>query len=110
MGFFYLSFRLRQGKMKNEPMAKSLASAEAEAVINRNLEYIFRAEASVYERKFAHLKERADNIARALKVKLGREDIMSAVALSYEAADIYADMRGEKQSFAELFGDVNAPG
>ena len=46
--------------MKNEPMAKSLAGAEAEAVINQNLEYVFRAEASVYERKFAHLKERAD--------------------------------------------------
>ena len=93
--------------MKNEPMAKSLASAEAEAVINRNLEYMFRAESSVYERKFAHLKELADNIARALKIKLGKEDIMSAVALSYEAADIYADMRGKKRNFAELFDEVN---
>jgi hypothetical protein len=94
--------------MKNEPMAKSLAGAEAEAVINQNLEYVFRAEASVYERKFAHLKERADIIARTLKAKLGTADTMSAFSAPYEAADIYADMRGERLSFSELFGDVNS--
>jgi len=95
--------------MKNEPMAKSLAGAEAEVVINQNLEYIFRAEASVYERKFAHLKERADIIARTLKAKLGVANIMSAFSTPYEAADIYADMRGEKQNFSEIFGEVNEP-
>ena len=94
--------------MKNEPIAKSLAGAEAEAVINQNLEYVFRAEASVYERKFAHLKERADIIARTLKAKLGTADTMSAFSAPYEAADIYADMRGERLSFSELFGDVNS--
>jgi hypothetical protein len=94
--------------MKNEPMAKSLAGAEAEAVINQNLEYVFRAEASVYERKFAHLKERADIIARTLKAKLGTADTMSAFSAPYDAADIYADMRGERLSFSELFGDVNS--
>ncbi len=97
--------------MKNEPMARSLRSAaaesEAEAVITQNLEYIFRAEASVYERKFAHLKERADIIARSLKAHIGCDDIMQALSSSYEAADIYADMCGEKQSFGELFAEVN---
>ena len=99
--------------MKNEPMAQSIrratSEAEAEAVINKNLEYIFRAEASVYERKFAHLKERADMIARSLKVRLECDDIMQALSSSYEAADIYADMCGEKQSYAELFAEVNKP-
>lgn len=95
--------------MKNEPMARSLAGTEAEAVITRNLEYVFRAEASVHERKFAHLKERADMIARALKARLGASDVMSALSASYEAADIYAEMCGEKQSFSGLFADVNIP-
>ena len=99
--------------MKNEPMARShraaATEAEAEAVINQNLEYIFRAEASVYERKFAHLRERADMIARSLKVRLGCDNIMKAISSSYDAADIYADMCGEKQSFGELFAGVNKP-
>lgn len=99
--------------MKNEPMARSLcgaaAEAGAEAVITQNLEYIFRAEASVYERKFAHLRERADIIAHSLKARIGCDDIMRAISSSYEAADIYADSCGEKQSFSEFFADANKP-
>ena len=99
--------------MKNEPMARSLrgaaAEAEAEAVITQNLQYIFRAEASVYERKFAHLKERADIIARSLKARIGCKDIMEAISSSYEAADIYAEAYSEKPNFGELFADINKP-
>ena len=94
--------------MKNEPVARSLGdTAEAEAIITQNLKYIFRAEASVYERKFAHLKERADIIARTLKARIGCDDIMRALASSYEASDIYAEMCGEKLSFDGVFAEVN---
>ncbi|MBQ8448633.1 MAG: hypothetical protein IJX27_06865 [Clostridia bacterium] len=97
--------------MKNEQAAKSLygagTEAEAEAVIAKNLEYVFRAEAYAHERKFAHLKERAERIARALKAQTGSADIMDAVSDSYEAADIFASMRGEKQDFSKFFGKPN---
>ena len=98
--------------MKNDTAARSFPAksteAESEAVISQNLEYVFRAEASVYERKFAHLKERADIIARSLKEKLAKEDIMDAVADSYEASEIYASLIGEEQDFLRYFGTSNA--
>ncbi len=96
--------------MKNEPLVNGFSGsdAEAEAVIARNLEYIFRAEASVCERKFAHLKELADIISRSLKARLDCGDIMDAVSFSYDAADIFSDMRGEGQNFSGIFGEANA--
>lgn len=97
--------------MRNEPTVRSFRGenedAEAQAVVAGNLEYIFRAEASVYERKFAHLKERAGIIARMIKAKTGVSDIMDAVAHSYEASEIYADQKGGTQNFEACFAEVN---
>lgn len=97
--------------MKNENSVRgaSVASSDtqADAVISQNLEYIFRAEASVYERKFSHLKELAEIMARSLKKQTGCDDIMDAVSNTYEAADLYTELQGEKQDFSRFFGDVN---
>jgi hypothetical protein len=96
--------------MKNEPLASGFfgIDTETEAVITQNFEYIFRAEASVLERKFAHLKELAGIISRALKARFGCGDIMEAVSSSYDAADIFSDIRGEAQNFSDIFGEANA--
>jgi hypothetical protein len=100
--------------MKNETAAKSFsaqnAEAEANAVISQNLEYIFRAEASVHERKFAHLKERAEIIARSIKAQIGENDIMDAVSHSYEASEIYSSYNGEVRDFSRYFGEPNMAG
>ena len=97
--------------MKNETAAHGFsernAEAEENAVISQNLEYIFRAEASVHERKFAHLKERAEIIARAIKEQIGESDIMDAVSHSYDAAEVYASRKGEERDFSRYFGVVN---
>ncbi len=102
---------LRGKKMKNEPMAHGFfgknTETGAEAVISKNLEYVFCAEASVYERKFAHLRERADIIARLLKEKSGCADIMKAVATFNEATEIYEELKGERLDFSLYFDEVN---
>ena len=97
--------------MRNEPPVRSFPGenedARAQAVIEKNLEYMFRAEASAYERKFAHLKERAGIIARSLKAKSGVSDIMEAVSHFYESAEIFAEQRGERQDFTNYFAEAN---
>ncbi len=97
--------------MKNEPIARGSfgknAETGAEAVISKNLEYVFCAEASVYERKFAHLSERANIIARSLKEKSGCADIMQAVATFEEAAEIYGELKGERLDFSLYFDKIN---
>ncbi len=97
--------------MKNEHMARGFfaknTSPSAEAVISQNLEYVFSAEASVYERKFAHLCERADIIVHALREKSGCENIMQAVATFDEATEIYAELKGECSDFSLYFDEIN---
>lgn len=94
--------------MKNEASAQNFAAENADAVISKNLEYIFRAEASVHERRFAHICERARLIASVLKEKSGFSDIMDAVAHFDEASEIYSSMKGEKFEFGKYFGSASA--
>ena len=97
--------------MKNEPTAQGFfgnnAETGAEAVISQNLEYVFCAEASVYERKFAHLSERAAVIARLLKEKSNFADVMKAVAVFDEASEIYTELKGERMDFSLYFDEAN---
>jgi len=97
--------------MKNEPTARGFSAknteADAEAVISQNLEYVFRAEASAHERKFAHLKERAEIIARSIKTQIGEEDIMEAVSHSYDASEIYTLYDKKEQDFSRYFETVD---
>ena len=93
--------------MKNDTSAQNTALENADAVISQNLEDIFRAEASVCERKFAHLCERANIIARIIKAQFGGGDIMDAVAHLDAASEIYADTKGRGPEFSRLFADVN---
>ena len=97
--------------MKNEPTVRiSLdenTANDAESVISKNLERAFRIEASVYEIKFAHLRERANIIARALKAKSCSSNIMDALSHLYEAPEMYFSLKGEEFDFGSLFGNVN---
>ena len=94
--------------MKNDTSAQSGALRSAEAVISKNLEDIFRAEASVCERKFAHLRERANIIAKDIRARFGGGDIMDAVAHLDSASEMYADARGNGPDFERHFAPVNA--
>ena len=97
--------------MKNESAIRNSLDESpahnAESVISKNLEQAFRIEASVYEIKFAHLRERADIIARSIKARSGSSNIMDALAHLYEAPEIYFSHRGEECDFGALFGDAN---
>ena len=93
--------------MKNDTSAQNTALENADLVISQNLEDVFRAEASVCERKFAHLRERANIIARLIKEKFGGDDIMDAVAHFDAASEIYADTKGIGPEFSKIFADVN---
>ena len=93
--------------MKNETSSQKFGTEDAERVISENLEYIFRAEASAHERRFAHLRERARIIASTLKDSSGYADIMDAVAHFDEASEIYSSMKGEKLEFKEYFSSAS---
>lgn len=98
--------------MKNESAAKGFWTdsdeCAAEEVISKNLENVFRSEAYVYERKFAHLNERANIIAEKLKEGYACDDVMEAVASFYGASEIYVSLKGEAQDFGAYFGDSSA--
>ncbi|MBQ8404969.1 MAG: hypothetical protein IJX55_11225, partial [Clostridia bacterium] len=53
------------------------------------------------------LSERAAIIARSLKEKSDCTDIMKAVATFDEAAEIYAELKGERLDFSLYFDDIN---
>ncbi|MGN1094789.1 MAG: hypothetical protein ACI4QR_00205 [Eubacteriales bacterium] len=96
--------------MKNGSLADFPADANISGldnVISQNLDYISRLEASVYERKFAHLRDRAGIIAASLKKRSGYSDIMDAVAFYDLSAEIYDSFNGGKSRFPEFFDAVN---
>lgn len=93
--------------MKNDTSVQNGIFENADAVISKNLEDVFRAEASVCERKFAHLYERAKMIAGAIKESYGSGDIMDAVSHLYAASEIYAEGKGNAPDFSHYFGNVN---
>ncbi|MBO5022886.1 MAG: hypothetical protein J6D11_01005 [Clostridia bacterium] len=93
--------------MINDTSAQECVFENADAVISKNLEDIFRAEASVFERKFAHLCERANIIAQTIKANYGNGDIMDAVSHLDAASEIYALGKGEGPDFSGYFADVN---
>jgi hypothetical protein len=93
--------------MKNEAKLNSFgidsSETDLEQIIYRNLEDVFRSEACVHERKFAHLNERARLIADVLKKESGYDDIMDAVTSYREASEIYGNMKGTAQDFLDYF-------
>jgi hypothetical protein len=97
--------------MKNETVARGFFEKNSETgaqnIISKNLEYLFSAEASVYERKFAHLSERANIISRLLKERSCCADILKAVATFDEATEIYEDIKGERPNFSLYLDEVN---
>ncbi len=93
--------------MKNDTSVQGGAFKNADAVISKNLEDVFRAEASVCERKFAHLCERANMIAEAIRSSYGSGDIMDAVSHLDAASEIYAEGKGDGPDFSRYFGSVN---
>ncbi len=95
--------------MKNESFADGSYAAKAEETISENLKHLLCAEASVHERRFAHIRERARLISLALKAASGFDDIMDAVAHFDGASEIYGDMKGKGFSLSDNLCAANAP-
>lgn len=95
--------------MKNESSANGSYAAKAEETISENLKHLLCAEASVRERRYAHIRERARLIALALKAASGAEDIMDAVAHFDGSSEIYGEMKGKEFSLAEHLCSANVP-
>lgn len=98
--------------MKNGSVKESAkyigVGPEYNDTVSRNLEYVSRAQAAVFERKFAHIKERAEFIASAIKEKAEANDIMDAVAFCDKSSEIYLAMKGHEGHFLQYFDRVNA--
>lgn len=94
--------------MKNENSANETYAEKAEDIISENLKHLLCAEASVHERRFAHIRERARLIALSLKEASGLDDIMDAVSHFDGASEIYGAMKGEELSLSAHLCKENA--
>ncbi len=82
---------------------------DRDITVSKNIEYVARAQAADIERKFSHLYERAEIIARLIKEKAQSSDIMDALVSFDGASEIYEDMKGDEGDFRKYFAAVNLP-